>query len=64
MSVFVLPADKSSKEEGVTEVTKEEHELGVVMLWVEVGASDACQRRSTEIIAGGISPLLGTCLIF
>ena len=37
MSVFVPPADESSEEEAAREVTKEEHELGVVKSWMEMG---------------------------
>ena len=42
MSVFVLPVDESSEEEGVTEATKKEHELEAAKLGMEVGASEAC----------------------
>ena len=37
MPVFVSPADESNEEEEAKEVTKEEHELGVVKSWIEMG---------------------------
>ena len=37
MSVFILPADESNEEEEAKEVMKEEHELGVVKSWMEIG---------------------------
>ena len=37
MSMFVLPVDESSDEEGAIEATKEECELGVAKSWMEMG---------------------------
>ena len=56
MSMFFLPVDESSNEEGATEATKEQHELGLSSHGWRWRASDACWRRSKEIVAWGISP--------
>ena len=44
MSVFVSPTDESSEEEA-REVTKEEHDLGVVKSWMEVGVFPHLLKR-------------------
>ena len=55
MYVPVSCVDESSEEEVARGESEEEQDLGVVKSWMEVGASNTCQRRGTEIIVGGIS---------
>ena len=60
MSLFVLPVDESNEEEEPREETREEQELGVVTLWMEVGDLPMLVEEEAQIIAGGISPFYST----
>ena len=45
MSGLVFLTDESDKEEAIKAEMNEEQELGVIHSWMEVGASQPCQRR-------------------
>ena len=48
MPVFISPADESSEEEKARGVTKEDHELGVVKSWVEMGGLLALAEEEAQ----------------
>ena len=45
MFVFISPVDESSEEEEPREETKEEQELEVVKLWMEVGVQCLLKKK-------------------
>ena len=56
MSGFVSLADKSSEEEEVKEVTKEEHEIDVAHSWMEVGGLLALAEEEAQRLLWQVFP--------
>ena len=60
-SVFILPADEPSEEEEAREVTKEEHELGVVKSWMEIGGVPALAEEEARGLLHDVYPFYLVC---
>ena len=58
MSVFISTADESSEEKDARDVTKEEHELGMVKLWMEMGGLLVLAEEEAKELLCEVYPFL------